>query len=125
MARRRRIATLLWRAVTIVFVGLAMVGAALPVMPTVPFLLVAAWSAGKGWPAFEIWLLNHRHFGPPIVRWRQNGAVPRRAKWVSSLMMAGSAVGLQFFDQVPLWLRVAVPAVMLAVAVWMWLRPDA
>jgi len=74
--------------------------------------------------AFERWLLEHRHFGPPIVRWRERGAVPRRAKWISSLMMASSGIGLQFFDQIPLWLRIATPAVMLAVAVWIWRRPD-
>ena len=121
---RRRLALLLWRVVTVVAVALAMLGAALPVLPTVPFLLVAAWSASKGWPAFERWLLEHRHFGPPIVRWRERGAVPRRAKWISSLMMASSGIGLQFFDQIPLWLRIATPAVMLAVAVWIWRRPD-
>ena len=96
----------------------------LPVVPTVPFLIVSAWAASKGWPAFEIWLLNHRLFGPPIVRWRERGAVPRSAKWYSTLMMGGSAIGMQFFAAIPLWLRIGVPAVMLAVAIWLWLRPE-
>ncbi|MFT4194678.1 YbaN family protein [Ottowia sp.] len=125
VVRRRRIALLLWRAVTVVFVGLAAVGTVLPVMPTVPFLLVAAWAASRGWPEFERWLLRHPRFGPPIRHWRERGAVPRRAKWISSLMMAGSGIGMQFFSQIPLGLRIAVPAVMLAVAVWLWTRPDA
>lgn len=125
VALRRRLAILVWRGVALLSLGLGLVGAALPVLPTVPFLILSAWAASRGWPAFEIWLLNHRLFGPPILQWRARGAVPRRAKWLSSLMMASSAIGMQFFGQIPLWLRVAVPAVMLAVAIWLWLRPDA
>jgi uncharacterized membrane protein YbaN (DUF454 family) len=121
---RRRLAVVLWRAVAVVAMALGLLGVVLPVMPTVPFLIVAAWAASKGWPAFEIWLLNHRLFGPPIVQWRERGAVPRRAKWLSTVMMACSGIGMQFFPAIPLWLRIAVPLVMLAVAVWLWMRPD-
>lgn len=121
---RRRVAVLLWRAVAVLGAGLALLGVALPVVPTVPFLILSAWGASKGWPAFEIWLLNHRLFGPPILQWRERGAVPRRAKWFSTCMMAASAIGMQFVEQIPLWLRIAVPAVMLAVAIWLWLRPE-
>ena len=121
---RRRLAVLLWRAVAVVAMALGLLGVVLPVMPTVPFLIVAAWAASKGWPAFEIWLLNHRLFGPPIVQWRERGAVPRRAKWLSTVMMACSGIGMQFFPAIPLWLRIAVPLAMLAVAVWLWMRPD-
>ncbi len=122
---RRRVLMLVWRAVALVALGLGLVGIALPVMPTVPFLVVSAWAASKGWPRFEIWLLNHRLFGPPVRQWRERGAVPRRAKWVSSLMMLTSAVGMQFFPTIPLWVRIGVPAVMLATAIWLWQRPDA
>ncbi len=124
VALRRRLAVLLWRAIAVLGVGLALLGVALPVMPTVPFLIVSAWAASKGWPAFEIWLLNHRLFGPPIVQWRERGAVPRRAKWISSLMMATSGIGMQFFPGIPLWVRIGVPVVMLAVAIWLCMRPD-
>lgn len=124
VALRRRLAVLLWRAIAVLGVGLALLGAVLPVMPTVPFLIVSAWAASKGWPAFEIWLLNHRLFGPPIVQWRERGAVPRRAKWISSLMMATSGIGMQFFTGIPLWVRIGVPVVMLAVAIWLCMRPD-
>ena len=125
VALRRRIAMLAWRALALVCVGLGLIGVALPVVPTVPFLIASAWAASRGWPAFEIWLLNHRLFGPPIVQWRQRGAVPRRAKWLSCGMMACSAIGMQFFPQIPVWVRVAVPLMMLAVGIWLWRRPDA
>ncbi len=121
---RHRLMMLLWRGIAVVSLGLGLIGLALPVMPTVPFLILSAWAASKGWPAFEIWLLNHRLFGPPILQWRQRGAVPRHLKWYSTLMMAASAIGMQFFLQIPLWLRLGAPLVMLAVAVWLWRRPE-
>ncbi len=117
-------AELAWRAVAVASFGLGLVGAALPVLPTVPFLLLSAWAARKGWPAFDRWLVGHRLFGPPIVRWRERGAVPRRAKWLSSGVMAVSAIGMQPFGQIPAWVRVAAPAVMVVVGAWLWFRPE-
>lgn len=120
---RQMLSRLLWRTLAVLALVLAVLGAVLPLLPAVPFLLLAAWSASKGWPALEIWLLNHAHFGPHIRSWREHGAVPRRAKWLATVMMSGSALMLAF-SPLPLGLKIAVPAVMLAVAIWLWLRPE-
>lgn len=120
---RRALIRLLWRALAVISLALGLIGAVLPVMPTVPFLLLAAWAASKGWPALEAWMLAHARFGPHIRRWRANGAVPRRAKWLATVMMTGSAVMLQF-TPLPLAVRIGVPSVMAAVAIWMWRRPE-
>ena len=120
---RRAAARLLWRALALLSLALGLVGAVLPVLPTVPFLLLSAWAAGKGWPALETWLLNHAHFGPHVRRWREHGAVPRRAKWLATVMMSFSAVVLAA-SAAPLAVKIAVPAVMAAVAIWLWHRPE-
>ncbi|MBW8845363.1 MAG: YbaN family protein [Burkholderiales bacterium] len=119
----RALARLLWRALAVLCIVLAVIGVVLPVLPTVPFLLVAAWAAGNGWPALETWLLNHPRFGPGIRRWRESGAVPRRAKWLATVMMACSAV-LLMLTPAPPAVRIAVTAVMAAVAIWLWRRPE-
>jgi uncharacterized membrane protein YbaN (DUF454 family) len=98
-------------------------GAFLPVLPTTPFLLVAAWAAGRGWPQFEAWLLAHPRFGPPIRRWRDHRAVPRSAKWAASLTMLASTA-LLAASGAPLAAKLAVPAFMAAVAWWLWRRPE-
>lgn len=116
--------SLLWRALALLSLTLGLIGLVLPVLPTVPFLLLAAWAAGKGWPALETWLLNHARFGPPIRSWRERGAVPRRAKWLASLMMAFSAA-LLALSPLHLAVKIGVPALMLAVAIWLWRRPEA
>lgn len=120
---RRSVAITLWRILALVCVALGLLGMALPVLPTVPFLIVAAWAGSRGWPRLEIWLLEHPRYGPPIRRWRDHGAVPRRAKWFASTMMAASSAGLAFMA-VPLWLKIGAPAMMAVVAIWLWRRPD-
>ena len=114
---------LAWRALAVGCVALGLLGIVLPGLPTVPFLLVAAWAGGRGWPALEAWLLTHPRHGPPIRRWRERGTVPRRAKWTASAMMLVSTAVLAW-STLPLAAKLAVPALMLVVAVWLWRRPE-
>ncbi|MBL8326893.1 MAG: YbaN family protein [Rubrivivax sp.] len=120
---RRAVKIALWRALAAGAVALGLIGIVVPGLPTVPFLLVAAWAGGHGWPQLERWLVNHPRHGPAIRRWRDHGAVPRRAKWAATLMMALSAV-LMGLSPAPLAAKVGVPVLMLAVAVWLWRRPE-
>jgi uncharacterized membrane protein YbaN (DUF454 family) len=119
----RKTQLLLWRLLALASLAVGFIGLFLPVLPTVPFVLLAAWAAGKGWPRLEEWLLAHRHFGRPIRDWRASGAVPRRAKVVAVSMMACSAL-LLWFLPVPAWLRAGVYVVMATVAIWLWRRPE-
>jgi hypothetical protein len=114
---------LLWRLLAALSVVLGVIGAFLPVMPTVPFLLLAAWAGGHGWPELEARLLAHPKYGPYILDWRRHGAIPRRAKWLASVMMCSSALML-WFSPLPAWLRGTVWLILLVVACWMWTRPE-
>jgi uncharacterized protein len=119
----RLAALMLWRTLALACLALGIVGAFLPVLPTTPFLLVAAWAGGKGWPRLETWLLAHRRWGLPIRRWRDHRAVPRGAKWAASASMLLSAV-LLWLSHGPTALLLAVALVMAGVAVWLWRRPE-
>lgn len=114
---------ILWRLLAVICVALGIIGAFLPVMPTVVFLLVAAWAAGKGWPQLEVWLLTHPRHGASIRAWRERGAVPRRAKWLASLMMCLSSVAL-VASPLALWWRIGLPLGMGCIALWLWTRPE-
>ncbi len=113
-----------WRLLACVSLLFGLIGVVLPGLPTVPFLLVSAWSAGKGWPRLEIWLLAHPSFGPPLQRWRDHGAVPRKAKYMASVMMSLSIVML-LLSAAPFWLKLVLPVFLCVVAVWLWRRPEA
>lgn len=119
----RQTKMLLWRALAVVSLGLGLIGAVLPVLPTVPFLLVSAWAASRGWPRLEAWLLKHERYGPAIRGWRERGTVPRRAKWLASVLMSFSVIGV-LYSPVPMWVKFAVPLVLCGVALWLWLRPE-
>lgn len=121
MIRHTRL--LLWRTLAGVSLLLGLIGAVLPVLPTVPFLLLSAWAAGRGWPSLEARLLAHPAYGPAIRQWRERGAVPRQAKWLASVMMLGSAIMLWWSPVAP-WVRAAVYLLLMGVALWLWRRPE-
>lgn len=64
----------------VLFTVLAVVGVVLPLVPTTPFLLVAAACFARSSPRLYRWLLSNRVFGPYIVQWRHDRTIPRAAK---------------------------------------------
>ena len=120
---RRSLIRFLWRLLAGGALALGFVGIFLPGLPTVPFLLLAAWAAGHGWPALEAWLLTHPRWGGPIRAWRERGTVSRRAKWAATGTMSASAL-LMGFSGAPRLATLGVSLIMLAVAGWLWCRPE-
>lgn len=95
-----------WVALGWVALALGAVGALLPVLPTTPFVILAAFAFGKGSPRLQAMLERHRVFGPIILEWRSTGAIAPRYKAVALAMMA-AALGASVV--------LAVPATVLAV----------
>lgn len=122
---RELLIRILWRALALFFVLLGLIGIALPVMPTVPFLIAALWAASKGWPRLEAWLINHPKYGPDIRAWRDNRVIKRRSKVIALIMMAtGYLVLWLLVPQVPVWLKGLVGVVLLTVGYWLATRPE-
>jgi len=61
-------------------VALAVAGIVLPLLPTTPFLLLAAWCFARSSPRFHHWLLHHRWFGPYLEHYHDGGGLARRQK---------------------------------------------
>lgn len=82
----------LWLGVGALSLLTGIVGVFLPVLPTTPFVLVAAFCFTRSSPRVERWLLEHRRFGPMVRDWRERRAVPLRAKQLAvATMIIGSA----------------------------------
>ena len=99
------------------------VGIFLPLLPTTPFVLLAAFCFSRGCSRCERWLLGHPRFGPMVRDWRERRAVPLRAKQLATVMMTIGSLWAAFTVPAPWhWVPAACCTV---VAVWLWRLPTA
>ncbi|MBY0393056.1 MAG: YbaN family protein [Novosphingobium sp.] len=112
----------LWTGAGLFFVGVGAVGAFLPLLPTVPFLLLALFCFARGNPVWEQRLLAHPKYGPLLLDWRQRRAIPRRAKWAALIAMAVSVLVTGMTAGWP-WVLIPV-AVMALSGTWIWTRNE-
>jgi len=85
----------LWSLLGMMFVLLAFIGALLPVMPTVPFVLVAAACFAKSSPKMHSWLQQHPKFGHIVCDWEEKRCISRGMKiWGISMMTLGGGISV-------------------------------
>ena len=106
--RQSRLGRLAFFSMGTLFVGLGTLGVLLPVLPTTPFLLLAAACYARSSPRFYNWLLNNKIFGPTIRQWREDGSVPLKTK-VLAIALLGLTLGTSVVFFVPkLYVRLAL-----------------
>lgn len=114
--------TPVYRGLGLLCVVLGIVGMALPLLPTTPFLILAAYFFARSHPEWEARLLAHPKVGPAILAWRDHRAIPINAKRLATLLMSISALGGWFGLPDP-W-RYLPLLIALVVLGWMWSRPS-
>ena len=112
-----------WFIVGCLALALGGIGVVLPVLPTTPFVILAAFAFGKSSPRLQAWLENNRTFGPMIADWKQNGAIAPRYKAVSVIMMAGF-FGLSIWMGFPAVVRIVQAVAMGFAAAFVLSRPN-
>ncbi len=104
--------------------ALAILGIFLPLLPTTPFVLLAACCFARTSPKFHAWMINHQLFGPLIRNWQEHGSISNRAKVVSTVMIV-PIVGVSLMRvELPIEVIILVVA-MVTMALWfIWSRPS-
>ena len=104
------------------FVLVGFIGIFLPLLPTTPFLLLAAICYERGSDKFHGWLLNHKYFGPPIQDWQKNKVIRIQYKILATSMMLLSAAFLLPKPTIPLIGKASYSIFMLAMLSYIWTR---
>lgn len=107
------------------FLFIGVVGIFLPLLPTTPFLIIAAFFFSKGSDKFHYWLINHKYLGPPIQDWKLNGVIRRSYKIIATIMMSISAVFILSRAYVPLVGKISFSVVSSVILIFIWTRPSA
>ena len=104
-------------------VGLGLIGAVLPLLPTTIFMILAAGFFTRGSPRARAWLLAHRLFGPAIVRWEETGGIPRKGKIAAVAAMIAAPV-LSWALGVPGWVLAVQVVALVSAGLYVVTRPD-
>lgn len=107
----------------LLMVGLGIIGAILPLMPTTIFLILAAWFFSRSSPRLEAYLMRSR-FGGSLRDWRENGAISRKSK-ILALMGMSAGYAIFFVTSKPsVSIAIIVGALILACATYVASRPS-
>ncbi|MES9823407.1 MAG: YbaN family protein [Candidatus Thiodiazotropha endolucinida] len=114
-----------WAALILayLFLALAVIGVILPGLPTVPFLLLAAWFAAKGSERLHRWLYAHPHFGKLLVDWEQQGAISRSNKVTAVILLVVAWVVMYLRISSP-WVMAGLTALFVSIMAFLLTRPE-
>ena len=119
---RPRVVRRAWHGVAVACVGLGGVGVILPLVPTTPFLLLAAYAASRGSPRLHRWLHEHPRYGPLLREWREHRALRPGTRNTALVLIALSWLWMLYaVESMPL--RLVATGVIAAVALFLATRP--
>lgn len=103
---------------------LGIIGIFLPVLPTTPFALLAAYFFSKSSERLHQWLLRQKHLGPLIKNWENYGVIRPRAKILATVTMALLFSYTTLFVPVSVYIKILVNAIGVSVLIFIWTRPS-
>lgn len=104
--------------------GLGFIGIFLPIVPTTPFVLLAAFCFSRGSNNLYQWLLEQKTFGPLIRDWHHHGVICMRAKLTAAAMIALVIGYTVLFSPSAFFIKALLTVVGLGVIGFIWSRPS-
>jgi len=106
------------------FLGLGFIGIFLPLLPTTPFVLLAAFCFSRGSTTLHHWLLEQKTFGPMIRDWNQYGIIRLRVKWTSAILIVLMIGYPVLFGPLSRPFKIGLVMVGIGVISFIWSRPS-
>ncbi len=98
------------------------IGIFLPLLPTTPLVLLAAWCFSKSSERFHTWLINHKFFGPIVSDWQSNDGIPRKSRNRSIIFMwLGMAISILMVGR--FWATVGLVCIGICVSIYLLRMP--
>jgi uncharacterized membrane protein YbaN (DUF454 family) len=113
----------LWLLVGLMAVAIGAVGVVLPLLPTTPFLLVAAFAFARSSARLDRWLREHRSFGPLINNWHRDGSIERKVKRTAIIVIVLTPA-ITWLIGAPKWVIACQIVVLSAAAMFILSRPS-
>ena len=104
------------------FLAIGAIGVPLPILPTTPFVLLAAYCFSRSSERFHQMLLNHRIFGKLVRDWEAYRVIPLRAKILATTMMLLMISYPLFFKQLPVWAVVFTLITVVTALLYIWTK---
>ena len=106
-------------------IAVGVVGIFVPLLPTVPFLLLAAACFTRSSKRFHSWLLEHSHLGPLVRDYLISGGIPLRAKRVAiGMVWVSFPVSVFLFAQA-VWLKIVLLSIASVITLYLMQLPTA
>lgn len=104
-----------------IFLGI--LGALLPILPTAPFIILAAFFFSKGSPKIHDWLMARPYLGPMVKQWREHGCISLRAKIMATILMMGTVVSTSILLRDKWWFVAIIVLIIISVLSFIWRTP--
>ena len=103
-----------------IFLIIGVIGIFIPLLPTTPFLLLAAYFFNRSSDKFHRWLLNHHVLGPPVRNWVEKRVISRQSKLIASAVITGSIIFLGISAKIPVYGKASAAVVLVGVLIFLW-----
>lgn len=113
----------LWLTLGLLSLAIGLIGAVVPLVPTVPLMLLAAFFFAKSSERLHNWLITHPRFGMAIQDWQDHRAISKRAKIAASISIA-IAFLFSLIIGLPVKLLAIQAITLIAVSIFIWTRPN-
>ena len=107
-----------------VSIALAILGIPLPILPTTPFVLLAAFFFSKSSERWHKWLFNNKRLGPMVRNWQRHCAISVRAKILATVMMIALFGYTLIYVIVPIWIKILISLIGVTVMMFIHTRPS-